>query len=255
VAESPRYTIYDPFAEAYNRHWGPDGAKGILPALDRLLLRDLPRGSRILDLCCGTGQLARRLTDRGFIVTGIDGSTEMLRLARKNAPAAELILADVRSFQADHRYTAVISTSNSLSHITSIRELRAVFRNTYAALAGDGRFLFDVHMEAGYKAQWHGEFAITDEDMVCTATSSYAPQSRIARMKVAISDLHDGAWRHSDTTIRQRAYTQAELISGMQDAGFIEVSMRDARRGQRPRGTLQRAMFVGRKPFGDQRGP
>jgi ubiquinone/menaquinone biosynthesis C-methylase UbiE len=56
---SARYTAYDRFAWVYDRYWAGDFATRVLPVLERLLLASLPAGARILDLCCGTGQLAR----------------------------------------------------------------------------------------------------------------------------------------------------------------------------------------------------
>ena len=38
---------------------------------------------RVLDLCCGTGDLALMLAKHGFQVTGVDFSEEMLRVARR----------------------------------------------------------------------------------------------------------------------------------------------------------------------------
>ncbi len=42
---------------------------------------------RVLDLCCGTGQLAGYFLERGYRVVGIDLSEHMLRYARENALA------------------------------------------------------------------------------------------------------------------------------------------------------------------------
>ncbi|MFK4997630.1 class I SAM-dependent methyltransferase [Bacillus sp. N9] len=40
-------------------------------------------GSRLLDLACGTGELAILLAKEGFTVTGVDLSDEMLSVARR----------------------------------------------------------------------------------------------------------------------------------------------------------------------------
>lgn len=65
------------------------------------LARELPPGSRILDIGCGTGlPTARQLSDAGHRVVGADLSPAMIKLARDNVPAAEfhrLDLADLRS--------------------------------------------------------------------------------------------------------------------------------------------------------------
>ena len=47
-----------------------------------LELLDVKRKERVLDLGCGTGHLTQRIQERGGIVTGIDSSPEMIKLAK-----------------------------------------------------------------------------------------------------------------------------------------------------------------------------
>lgn len=58
----------------------------------------LKQGSAILDLGCGPGNIAKFLVnqDKGYKILGVDLSTEMLKLARRNVPGEEFILADIR---------------------------------------------------------------------------------------------------------------------------------------------------------------
>lgn len=49
---------------------------------------DLARGPQVLDLGCGTGNVTFRLAARGFQVTGVDLSTEMLDIARRKSSSA-----------------------------------------------------------------------------------------------------------------------------------------------------------------------
>lgn len=64
-----RYSDYDRFAWFYNRYWGSSSyIDKVIAILDDLLLSHLPVNGRILDLCCGTGQVAHALTTRGFQV-------------------------------------------------------------------------------------------------------------------------------------------------------------------------------------------
>lgn len=68
------------------------------------LSRRLPRGASVLDLGCGTGvPTARVLTDQGHRVLGVDTSSKMLDLARKQVPGAIFIKQDMRdaAFSAD----------------------------------------------------------------------------------------------------------------------------------------------------------
>lgn len=71
--ESKNYTDYDNFAFIYYKHWG-DFYQGLLPRIEELALDNASQNAKILDLCCGTGQLTKVLVDKGHNVTGIDSS-------------------------------------------------------------------------------------------------------------------------------------------------------------------------------------
>src|ERR671922_461310 len=49
---------------------------------------------RVLDACCGTGDLAVAAARAGGRVTGVDFSERMLERARKKAPALDWVRAD-----------------------------------------------------------------------------------------------------------------------------------------------------------------
>jgi demethylmenaquinone methyltransferase/2-methoxy-6-polyprenyl-1,4-benzoquinol methylase len=68
--------------------------------LDRRWRRETARavvrpGDRVLDACCGTGELALAARGAGGSVTGIDFSERMLERARRKAPELEWVRADL----------------------------------------------------------------------------------------------------------------------------------------------------------------
>jgi ubiquinone/menaquinone biosynthesis C-methylase UbiE len=67
------YSEYDRFAWFYNRHWGDEFCRPVLDIFQFILFPHIKPGSRILDLCCGTGQLAAGLIEKGYRVTGSTG--------------------------------------------------------------------------------------------------------------------------------------------------------------------------------------
>jgi len=216
-----RFSDYDCFAWAYNRHWSYFDQQ-VLPILDRLVLKGLPAGAHVLDLCCGTGQLARALTDRGYQVTGLDGSEEMIRFARENAPDAGFMVDDARSFKSPGACDAVVSTFDSLNHVMTLEELASVFANVVAALREGGLFLFDLNTEEGFKAKWHGGFDIVEDDCVCVVRNSYRPEMRVAQFDATVFRL-EGTWQRSDVTLRQTCYSEADVISALRGAGLVDI--------------------------------
>lgn len=59
------------------------------------LLKNIPIGSKVLELGCGSGDpTTMRLTEK-FAVTGVDISEQQIRLARRNVPQAKFIQGDM----------------------------------------------------------------------------------------------------------------------------------------------------------------
>lgn len=242
-----RYSDYDGFAWFYNRYWGTRYSNQVLPILEQLLLPHLRAQSRLLDLCCGAGQLAQALTKRGFQVTGIDGSEGMLRYAPENAPAAEFILADARSFELPSVYEGAVSTFDSLNHVMRLDELTRVFENVHRSLAARGIFLFDLNMEEGYRVRWRGSYAIVEEDNVCVVRATYDPDEKIGRNDITLFRLEGEHWRRLDLTLVQKCYSEAEVRSALAEAGFREVSAYNAEKDLRMSGNAGRGFFLARK--------
>ncbi|HET9288286.1 MAG TPA: class I SAM-dependent methyltransferase [Gaiella sp.] len=110
ISERRRHAraLFAPLGPTYDRV-GAALSFGQDPRWRRLLVSRLPHdGGEVLDVATGTGLVAKALVERGFRVTGVDQSPEMLALARQRfgdrlelveASADELPFAD-RSF--DH---------------------------------------------------------------------------------------------------------------------------------------------------------
>jgi SAM-dependent methyltransferase len=245
------YSSYDPFAWIYNRHWGNSFLPFVLPILDNLVLTKLPKNARILDLCCGTGQLAQQLKTLGYRITGIDGSSEMLNYARENAPGVEFLQADARSFQLPQKYHAVVSVFDSLNHIMSTRELSSVCHSAYAALRSGGIFMFDLNTKAGYFYEWSGDFTIVEDDHVCAVRSSYNTTTHTADFDATIFRLIDDSWYRHDVILYQKCHASAAVKSALKSAGFtnIEAYGFDWQSGIRELDKdARRAFFLCRKP-------
>lgn len=187
-----RYCDYDRLARVYDSYLSHFGER-VLPALERLVLHRLPPRAWILDVCCGTGQLARALCERGYQVTGLDGSAEMLRFARKNAPAAELVVADARDFRLSRQFDAAVSTHDSLNHMSSIADLTAVLTHVRSVLRSGACFAFDLNMEPAFATRWNGCLRATEDDEVCEIRACWDDRHvddcrRLGQVRPAVRD-------------------------------------------------------------------
>jgi SAM-dependent methyltransferase len=83
LADTPGINDYDSFAEAYTASNETNLINAYYERPAMLALAGNVAGRRILDAGCGSGPLFAALRDRGAIVTGIDKSAGMLKLARR----------------------------------------------------------------------------------------------------------------------------------------------------------------------------
>ncbi len=88
------------------------------PRWRRYLVSGLPRGGHVLDVATGTGLVAAQLLRRGFEVTGVDQSPEMLAIAhRRFGDGVRLVHASAHALPLD---------SESFDHLTFTYLLRHV---------------------------------------------------------------------------------------------------------------------------------
>lgn len=183
-----RYSEYDTWAWLYNQTMGPQYGLEQLKPLEIMLLPQLPKDAQLLDLCCGTGHLMQPLLERGYKVTGLDGSEAMLNYARENAPQGEFILGDARTFDIPESFDGVISTSASLNHILSLEELKAVFKNVYSALKPNGLFLFDLNHTGQMRKWWKSQVAEgeIETQFAWFITPNYDTTSRMGNFRITL---------------------------------------------------------------------
>lgn len=94
-------------------------------------------GDRVLELGCGTGQVTAALVEAGASVVAVDRLQEMLATARRRAPAATFIEADVSTVDQDDVFDVVVLSF--LLHSFDASGRRSLLRRSVAHLADGGR--------------------------------------------------------------------------------------------------------------------
>ena len=96
----------------------------------------------VLEVGCGTGNLAGRFLQDGFGYCGLDNSEDMLRIAKRNHNAA-FLQGDMRHFTLTNHIDAAIITGRTLSYLITNQDVSDAFSAIRNNLTDGGLICFD----------------------------------------------------------------------------------------------------------------
>ncbi|HEX6933774.1 MAG TPA: class I SAM-dependent methyltransferase [Streptosporangiaceae bacterium] len=114
-----------------------------------------PTARSVLELGCGTGAMLAGLS-RAYEVTGVDRSPQMLAVAARTVPAARLVEADITRFSLGTTFDVVICVFDTVNHLPSLADWRALFGRVHEHLAPGGLLVFDVNTTGRLRRLWRG---------------------------------------------------------------------------------------------------
>jgi SAM-dependent methyltransferase len=180
-----------------------------------------PRGP-VLELGCGTGNMAIPLARRGLDVTGLDRSPQMLRIARGKAPLIDWRVADMTGFCLERRYSLVLSVFDTLNNLLDPELFAAAVRCVRRHLLPGGLFVFDVNTAVGLRDLWEGgRLEGWAGEVFYSWTHDFDEEARIARVEAYCQTA-----RRCFTEVHlERAYEAAEVSTLLTQAGFGRVEV------------------------------
>jgi len=194
----------------------------------------VPRGRRqsspensprplIVDLGCGTGILAERLTAVGYDVLGYDISPGMIALAKRRAPQARF---ELESFldAALPRCRAVTSISECLNYAfdeaNSLPRLAELFARIHAALESGGFLMFDILQPGVFPDERIVQrFRQTEEWSVLVELQENQKEHQLTRRITTFRKIGKH-YRRDDETHCVRLYRGADLARALRQTGF-----------------------------------
>src|SRR4051812_40932465 len=194
-----------------------------------LLLRELASAGlatgTVVDLGCGSGILARRMTDAGYDVLGVDVSAAMLEIAQQQAPNARFVQAPLLDTELPTA-VAITATGEALNYLVDSRTGDPAFdvlaRRVAEAVVPGGVFLFDVSIHGrsgpdGVRVQFHDapdwSVGVRETEDATTVTREIATFRREA----------DGRYARVDERHVLHLYDPDWLVDTLDAAGFDAV--------------------------------
>jgi SAM-dependent methyltransferase len=188
---------------------------------------------RVLDVGCGTGELALLLTARGCDVVGVDPAPASLAVARAKPDAERVrwIDGDATSVPVTDRDVAVL-TGNTAQAITDTDQWALTLQSIHACLRPGGHLALETRdpaaraWEQWTRAATHRVSDVPGEGRV----ESWVEVTRVVWPLVSFCwtwvFARDGASLTSNSTLRFRE--RSEVLDDLQASGFDAIDVRDA---------------------------
>jgi len=114
---------------------------------DQVVQKLWPEANKILDIGCGTGEHAIRMAQRGYKVTCVDTSQDMLKLAREKANKAGVSIdfrcKDLGKLDFNEEFQAAYCLGYTFLYLTTHSEVKDFLKNINRALFPSGILLID----------------------------------------------------------------------------------------------------------------
>jgi SAM-dependent methyltransferase len=188
VTEAPDW---DAFYRSGKIPWRSSG----LGRIARQFLSGAPRGGKLLEVGCGTGDDAQDLIKLGFDYTGIDSSTSAIAQAKERLKGLEvnLVCANFLLWKPKKRY-AIIYEKGVFHGVEGLRQRRMFARQVGVALDEQGIWITISGAADGYNPQFpHGAIFLTH---LAEAIEPYFEILEIVKAPYGMRNpVHDfGAW-------------------------------------------------------------
>lgn len=191
-----------------------------------LLARSDHRARNLLDVCCGTGNVAELLTKAGFRVTGFDLSERMIAKATQKAMDQGLDIRyhtlDATSFELGETFDAAYSFFDSLNYITDANAVAAAIHQVGKHVKKGGSFIFDLNTAYAFEEKM---FDQRDRRKSSPVTYQWKGDYDPATLMISV---HMKFWKDGQEfteTHVQRAHPREEITAALAEAGFSQIEV------------------------------
>ena len=242
---------YKNLAASYDRLTNDVDYEATVEFYMEILRREDLKPRTVVDLACGTGSVTEILARKGYRVTGVDMSEEMLtEAAMKTMDMEEPPVYSCQLLQQLRLPRGVdmaVCALDSLDYILDPADCKEAIRRAYKVLNPGGIFIFDVNTPEKLRAMDDQVFLDEDDDVYCVWRGEFDEETNICSYGMDLFQRHGTVWERSFEEHREYAYSQEQLTGFLKDAGFTHIEVYADRLFEAPREGEQRIYFKARK--------
>jgi len=188
----------------------------------------------ILDLGCGTANHMVPFIEKGYQMTGIDASIQMLKIASQKLDQlnlkARLHKEKLQTFQLNHKFDAVLCLFSVIDYITPKKDLLLVLKNVAEHMKRTSLFIFDFWNESAvndyYSPDKRSLFRVNGRILERSSTTKIYPSKRLCEVSYTCTLRHNQRLARRDQekhTLRYFAINEMEEY--LRNAGLSVIDV------------------------------
>ena len=242
---------YKDLAISYDRLTNDVDYEAVVDFYHEILNREGIQPRTAVDLACGTGSVTVLLAKRGYRVTGVDMSEDMLTVAWSKAQELEnapvFVCQKLQELRLPRGVDLAVCALDSLDYILDPQDCREAICRAYKALNPGGIFIFDVNTPEKLRAMDGQTFLDEDDDVYCVWRGEFDENTNICSYGMDLFQRSGNVWHRSFEEHQEYAYSREQLTDYLKNAGFTNIHVYGDQRLEAPNATDQRIYFSARK--------
>lgn len=203
----------------------------------------------VVDLACGTGSMSVLMAQKGYRVTGVDLSPDMLTVAYDKAlPLMDnrpvFACQPMQELELPEPVDLIVCCLDSLNYLTDPADCRETFCRVFENLNPGGVFLFDVNSAYKLRGLDGQMFLDETEDTYCVWRAEFEEAENVCYYGMDLFQREGEFWNRSFEEHVEYAYEVDELRLWLQQAGFAGIRVYGDRVMQAPAEEEQRIYFA-----------
>lgn len=244
--------MYEKFAQVYDSLMEDVNYELWVDYIEEIFNRFYIKPIKIIDLACGTGNITIPLSKRGYHITGIDLSADMLTIAEHKSQEGsnniQWIQGDMINLKGFKQIDTIICACDGINYILEKENLNQIFKNIYDTLGENGIFTFDINSSYKISRILADEtFAYSGEEVSYIWENFYDSNSKIIDFELSFFVREGKHYNRFNETHQQRAYSIEEIIFSLENSGFKEIFTYETFGFKSPKTESERIQFVCKK--------
>ena len=242
---------YKALAVSYDRLTNDVDYEAVVDFYHTILRKEAVSPRTAVDLACGTGSVTVLLAKRGYQVTGVDMSEDMLTVAWDKAQDMEnpprFVCQQLQQLHLPRGVDMAVCALDSLDYILDPMDCEEAIKRAYKSLNPGGIFIFDVNTPEKLRAMDGQVFIDEDDDVYCVWRGEFDTQTNICSYGMDLFQRQGNVWHRNFEEHCEYAYSRQELTQYLKNAGFTDIRVYGDRRLDEPNAADQRIYFSARK--------